>query len=96
MQTYWTVGPYDTVTVLEAPDDESATAFLLQVRSLEAVRTTTLRAYNRKEMSGMIEGLGPSPGPWYRFLDTKPPELRFYTLLSDGTREVRFERVVPG
>ena len=61
MQIYWTVVPYDTVTVLEAPDDESATAFLLQVRSLEAVRTTTLRAYNRKEMLGIIERLGPSP-----------------------------------
>ena len=93
MQIYWTVGPYDTVTVLEAPDDESATAFLLQVRSLEAVRTTTLRAYDRKEMSGIIERLGPSPGAWYRSQNTKPPELRYYALLSDGTREVRFERV---
>ena len=62
MQIYWTVGPYNTVTLLKAPDDESATAFLLQVRSLEAVRATTLRAYNRKEMSGIIERLGSSPG----------------------------------
>ena len=29
----------------------------------------------------------------YRLQNTKPPELRFYTLLSDSTREVRFERV---
>jgi hypothetical protein len=29
----------------------------------------------------------------YRFLTTKPPELRFHALLSDGAREVRFERV---
>ena len=93
MQIYWTVGPYDTVTVLEAPDDESATAFLLQVRSLEAVRTTTLRAYDRKEMSGIIERLGPSPRAWYRSQNTKSPKLQFYTLLYDGTREVRFERV---
>ena len=96
MQTYWTVGPYDTVTVLEAPDDESAAAFLLQVRSLEAVRAATLCAYNCKEMSGMIEGLGPSPRPWYRSLTTKLPELRFHALLSDGAREVRFERVGAG
>jgi hypothetical protein len=93
VQIYWTVGPYDTVTVLEAPDDESATAFLLQVRSLEAVRTTTLRAYNRKEMSGIIERLGPSPGAWYRSQNIKLPELRFHALLTEGTREVRFERV---
>ena len=57
MQTYWTVGPYDTVTVLDEPDDESAAAFLLQVRSLEAVRATTLCVYNRKEMSGSSRGL---------------------------------------
>jgi hypothetical protein len=96
VQTYWTVSPHDTVAVLDEPDGESATAFLLQVRSLEAVRTPTLRAYNRKEMSGMIEGLGPSPGLWYRSLTTKLPELRFHALLSDGAREVRFERVWAG
>ena len=96
MQTYWTVSPHDTVAVLEEPDGEYAAAFLLQVRSLEAVRATTLCVYNRKEMSGMIEGLGPSPGPWYRSLTTKLPELRFHALLSDGTREVRFERVAAG
>ncbi len=62
VQTYWTVGLYDIVAVLEASDDESATAFLLEVGSLGAVRTTTLRAYNREEMSGIIQRLGPSPG----------------------------------
>ena len=96
MQTYWTVSPHDTVAVLKEPDGESAAAFLLQVRSLEAVRATTLCVYNRKEMSGMIEGLGPSPGPSYRSQNTKPPELRYYALLSDGAREVRFERVAAG
>jgi uncharacterized protein with GYD domain len=58
VQTYWTVGPYDLVAIVEAPDDESATAFLLEVGSIGTVRTTTLRAYNREEMSGIIERLG--------------------------------------
>ena len=58
VQTYWTVGPYDLVVVLEAPDDESLTAFLLEVGSAGNVRSTTLRAYNREEMSGIIERLG--------------------------------------
>ena len=58
VQTYWTVGPYDLVVVLEAPDDESLTAFLLEVGSAGNIRTTTLRAYNREEMSGIIERLG--------------------------------------
>ena len=57
-QLYWTVGPYDIVATIEAPDDESATAFLLELGSLGNVRTTTLRAYDREEMSGIIERLG--------------------------------------
>ena len=54
LQVYWTVGPYDLVAILEAPDDESATAFLLQVGMRGHVRTTTLRAYNREEMSSIL------------------------------------------
>jgi uncharacterized protein with GYD domain len=57
-QIYWTVGPYDIVTVIEAPDEESLTAFLLELGSAGNVRTTTLRAYNREEMSGILERLG--------------------------------------
>ncbi len=57
-QLYWTVGPYDFVTVIEAPDDEAATAFLLELGSAGNVRTTTLRAYDREEMRGIIERLG--------------------------------------
>ncbi len=57
-QLYWTVGPYDIVAILEAPDDESATALLLELGSVGNVRTTTLRAYDREEMRGIIERLG--------------------------------------
>ncbi len=59
-QLYWTVGPYDIVAIIEAPDDESATAALLEMGSWGNVRTTTLRAYEREEMSRIIERLGPS------------------------------------
>ena len=62
LQTHWTAGPYDVVYILEAPDDESANAFLLDVGSRGVVRTTTLRAYDREEMSSIIEKLGPAPG----------------------------------
>ena len=62
LQTYWTVGPYDVVYILEAPDDESAAAFLLDVGSRGVVRTTTLRAYDRQEMSSIVEKLGPATG----------------------------------
>ncbi len=57
-QIYWTVGPYDLVSVFEAPDDQSMSAFLLELGSAGNVRTTTLRAYSREEMSGIIERIG--------------------------------------
>ena len=58
LQVYWTVGPYDIVAIVEAPDDESATAFLLEAGSWGNVRTNTLRAYDRDQMSGIIQRLG--------------------------------------
>jgi uncharacterized protein with GYD domain len=57
-QLYWTVGPYDLVSIVEAPDDESATAYLLEVGMGGDVRTTTLRAYDSEQMSGIIQRLG--------------------------------------
>jgi uncharacterized protein with GYD domain len=52
---YWTIGPYDIVGILEAPDDETATAALLSVGGQGNIRTTTLRAFNAGEMRGVIE-----------------------------------------
>jgi uncharacterized protein with GYD domain len=56
-QAYWTVGPYDMVTIFEAPDDEALSAHLLEIASLGNVRTTTLRAYDEEEMSGILQRL---------------------------------------
>ena len=57
-QVYWTVGPYDIVTILEAPDDESATAVMLELGTAGNLRTTTLRAYDRDDMSSILHRLG--------------------------------------
>jgi uncharacterized protein with GYD domain len=57
-QVYWTIGPYDIVALAEAPDDESATAFAVELGSAGNVRTTTMRAYDREEMSGILGRLG--------------------------------------
>jgi uncharacterized protein with GYD domain len=57
-QVYWTVGPYDLVTIFQAPDDESVAAMLLELGTGGNLRTTTLRAYDREEMSGIIHRLG--------------------------------------
>ena len=56
-QAYWTVGPYDMVTIFEAPNDEALSAHLLEIGSLGNVRTTTLQAYNEEEMSGILQRL---------------------------------------
>jgi uncharacterized protein with GYD domain len=52
---YWTVGPYDIVTVVEAPDDETATAALLNVAAQGNIRSTTLRAFSADEMRAVIQ-----------------------------------------
>ncbi|MEU2285403.1 GYD domain-containing protein [Streptomyces sp. NPDC013178] len=54
LNLYWTVGSYDIVAVVEAPDDETATAVLLQLGGVGNVRTTTLRAFGREEMDRII------------------------------------------
>ncbi|MDX3074263.1 GYD domain-containing protein [Streptomyces sp. NPDC088354] len=51
---YWTVGSYDLVAVLEAPDDETAAAALLQLGEAGNVRSTTMRAFGRDEIEGVI------------------------------------------
>jgi uncharacterized protein with GYD domain len=56
-QAYWTVGAYDMVCVFEAPDDEALSAHLLEICSLGNIRTTTLRAYDEEEMSGILRRL---------------------------------------
>ena len=52
---YWTVGQYDIVAVVEAADEETATASLLAVAAEGNIRSTTLRAFNRDEMARVIE-----------------------------------------
>jgi uncharacterized protein with GYD domain len=55
---YWTVGPYDVVSVAEFPDDETGTAFLLALGSQGNIRTTTMRAFNRDEMAQVLSKVG--------------------------------------
>jgi uncharacterized protein with GYD domain len=55
---YWTIGLYDVVAIMEAPDDESATAALLEIGAQGNVRTTTLRAFDRSEIEAIIKKTG--------------------------------------
>jgi len=49
-QLYWTLGQYDLVATIEAPDDAAATAFALAIGSAGNVRLQTMRAFSREEM----------------------------------------------
>lgn len=53
-QIYWTLGRYDLVTVIEAADEQAATAFALSIASAGNIRMETLRAFNRDEMQGIL------------------------------------------
>ena len=52
---FWTLGGYDMVAILEAPDVETITALGLSVGKLGNVRTQTLRAFNEAEMSAILK-----------------------------------------
>ena len=50
----WTTGPFDGLVLIEAADEETATAAMLSLADAGNVRTQTLRAYNRSEMSDIV------------------------------------------
>jgi uncharacterized protein with GYD domain len=54
VEEYWTMGAYDAVVTIEAPDDETMSAFILKVASLGNVKAQTLRAFRRNEMEGIL------------------------------------------
>jgi uncharacterized protein with GYD domain len=53
-ETFWTLGAYDLVSIFEAPDDQSMTAFGLSIGALGNVRTQTLRAFSAADMTGIL------------------------------------------
>ena len=53
-EIYWTLGHHDVVTIAEAPDDESATAFLLSAAGQGNLRTQSMRAFSGAEMDRIL------------------------------------------
>ena len=56
-QLYWTLGQFDLVAIIEAPDDTSATAFGLAVAAGGNVRMQTMRAFSKDEMTTVLTKL---------------------------------------
>src|SRR5919109_2632482 len=54
---YYTLGKYDIVTTVEAPNDEAIMSIMLATGSLGNVRSETLKAFTMDEAAKIIEGL---------------------------------------
>jgi uncharacterized protein with GYD domain len=57
-KAYWTMGHYDIVAIIEAPDDESVTAMMLELTAEGNIRTSTLRAFDHDQMQAIIQRTG--------------------------------------
>ena len=51
---FWTLGEYDVVAIVEAPDDISMTALGLSTGAIGNVRTQTLRAFTQADMKTIL------------------------------------------
>jgi uncharacterized protein with GYD domain len=53
-EIYWTSGEHDGLLILEAPDDETATAVILHLGAMGNVHTSTCRAFTAAEMEKIL------------------------------------------
>ncbi|HYY35411.1 MAG TPA: GYD domain-containing protein [Candidatus Binatia bacterium] len=54
VEEFWTMGAYDVAIVVEAPDDETISAFVLKIGALGNVKGQTMRAFRRNEMEKIL------------------------------------------
>jgi len=54
---YVTMGEYDYVAIGEGPSDEVAMTFLLGLGAAGNVKTTTLKAFTKEELAGLVKKL---------------------------------------
>jgi uncharacterized protein with GYD domain len=54
----WTMGRYDMVAILEAPEAKTVATALAQLGQAGNVRTETLVGFTSDEMRGMLQSLG--------------------------------------
>jgi uncharacterized protein with GYD domain len=58
------MGAYDIVAIMQAPDDETATATAANVSSLGNVGTTSLRSFGMDEIERIIKKSETGAGPF--------------------------------
>lgn len=55
-EIYWTLGAYDGLLVLDAPDEQTVTSVMVGLGTLGNVRTQTMRAFGESEIDGIMGG----------------------------------------
>lgn len=55
---YWTLGRYDIVATVDAPDDTVITALGLTLAQAGNIRTQTLRAFSSADMGAILGKVG--------------------------------------
>ena len=53
-EQFWTLGSYDGLLILDAPDEASVTAAMVALGALGNVRTQTMRAFDDSEVGDII------------------------------------------
>ncbi|MBI4208856.1 MAG: GYD domain-containing protein [Deltaproteobacteria bacterium] len=56
-EIFWTLGHYDVIVTLDAPNDEMVTALMMKVGSLGNLKSQTLRAFDEKEVQSLLTKL---------------------------------------
>ena len=51
----WTQGPYDLVSIIDAPSEDAMMGAMANVVSAGNVVSTTMRAFDDKEMEGILK-----------------------------------------
>jgi uncharacterized protein with GYD domain len=54
VEEFWTMGAYDAVVVVEAPNDETVSAFMLKIGALGNVKSHSMRAFRRQDMENIL------------------------------------------
>ena len=52
-EIYWTLGQYDVILTMEAPQDETVASLMFKVGSLGNLTSQTLRAFNEAEIEAI-------------------------------------------
>jgi len=54
---YWTLGHYDVVLTMEAPNDETMTALMFKAGSLGNLRSQTMRGFDETDIGSVLSKL---------------------------------------